>query len=470
MSKTDHSARLVLQCSRSCARRSTTLKSFQSKQFSSTPTQRDAEVEATTTATKPPPFDPLTVTRLKHEKRLMRAGVNPVASRRRRALMGAETEKVPFIQLPYQCFQEARKFLLADRKEKLHQIQVMRDRIARLKAQDPAISGGELRKKNRLQSMERELEDLKIKADINDPMVKKKFEDGQGDMRKPIYRFLANRKWREYKRPVLMQRIQQMSVVPDVLPGADPIMEVDLYFGRKRIAPGDFVHSTISEVTPRLHAQLFDPNERLCTIAVVDPDVPNPINDNFKYRCHFLACNIPISATKANLNLHDLTDTTPTNKAKDPSAASNISSKAQSEVSGSVSEAADTTLEDDASTAMAPSLPSSGPQTILPWLPPHAQKGAPYHRLSTFILHQKDNHPIDVDIAKKGVRRDGFKLVSFRDRHLLHPIGVHLFRTQFDDGMDGVMERAGVSGADVEFRRKRVEPLPYKRRNPPTFR
>jgi large subunit ribosomal protein L35 len=32
------------------------------------------------------------------------------------------------------------------------------------------------------------------------------------------------------------------------------------------------------------------------------------------------------------------------------------------------------------------------------------------------------------------------------------------------------MERAGLGGADVELKRKKVEPLPYKRRNPSSFR
>lgn len=43
------------------------------------------------------------------------------------------------------------------------------------------------------------------------------------------------------------------------------------------------------------------------------------------------------------------------------------------------------------------------------------------------------------------------------------PFGVHLFRTQWDDGTAGVMQRAGIPGWDVEFKRKRIDPLPYKR-------
>ena len=100
-------------------------------------------------------------------------------SRRSRAAIKS-CLNAPFEKLPYQCFQEARKVLQRDREEKVHQIQTQRQRIARLLEQDPSISGGEKQKNNRLESMRKHLEHLKILADINDPLVKKKFEDGQG--------------------------------------------------------------------------------------------------------------------------------------------------------------------------------------------------------------------------------------------------------------------------------------------------
>jgi len=70
--------------------------------------------------------------------------------------------------------------LAEDRVEKLAQIEQQRSRIERLKAQEPAVSGGEWQKERRVVSMQQYLEKLKILADINDPMVKKRFEDGKG--------------------------------------------------------------------------------------------------------------------------------------------------------------------------------------------------------------------------------------------------------------------------------------------------
>jgi len=90
------------------------------------------------------------------------------------------TTNIPFEQLPYQCFQEARQILLSDREEKLELIEEERKRIARLEARNAAECGGEVVKRAKLIAMRKYLEHLKIMADINDPMIKKRFEDGDG--------------------------------------------------------------------------------------------------------------------------------------------------------------------------------------------------------------------------------------------------------------------------------------------------
>jgi len=210
-----------------------------------------------------------------------------------------------------------------------------------------------------------------------------------------------------------------MKVVPDVIPNVDPILDVKIAFGKKVIPSGEFVESHISEYPCQLTLQSFDRGEKMVTIAIVDSDVPNVETDSFDIRCHFLASNITISATQPLVDLAKLS-------------------------------------------------PSS--QVLLPWLPPHAQKGSPYHRLSIIILQQKDNIPIDLEVATKKVQRDGFTVRSFMSRHMLTPVSASLFRTQWDDSMAAVMERAGIEGVDLELKRKKVEPLPYKRRNPSSFR
>lgn len=136
--------------------------------------QAEASLESTSS---PPPLDPALVSTPREERRLIRSGVMPIGSRRRRAAL-QNSSNIPFEQLPYQCFQEARKILQADREEKLKQIEVQRRRIE--KAQAAYNASPDASQKGRLMAMQKHLEELKILADINDPMIKKRFEDGEG--------------------------------------------------------------------------------------------------------------------------------------------------------------------------------------------------------------------------------------------------------------------------------------------------
>lgn len=442
-----------LQCTRH-ERIGLAIRSFATTERTQLATESNASSEP-----PPPPaeaprqLDPFSVSTARSERKLMaQRRLVPIGSRRRRAAM-TSSANIPFPELPYQCFQEARTFLREDREEKLDQIRVQRERMERLQAASSTVPPqDEWRREKRVYDMRRRLEDLKILADINDPVVKRKFEDGQGtelcscgrcghdtdldwrvagDMTKPIYRHLADLKWRSYKRKILVQRITQMNVVPDVLPAVDPIYANTISFGprSKKIQHGDFVLSTLSEQAPTLHIQPFDKGKRLVTIAVVNPDVPDVEKDAFGARCHFLACNIEISPTDTLVKLGDLNTST---------------------------------------------------QVIQPWLPAFAQKGTPYQRMSIFILQQPASddtttvsQTLDVPAIKeagKYTERQSFLLRSFVDKYALKPVGVDLFRTLWDEGTADVMQRAGIVGWNVEFKRMKVEPLPYKRKSGERYR
>ncbi|ORX94717.1 phosphatidylethanolamine-binding protein [Clohesyomyces aquaticus] len=417
-----------LRCIRQTNHNSSSLRNGASvRLLSSSSAVRDGVVEVN--AAPPPdamaqwgPLDPNTVDNKRDERRLVRReGLQPIGSRRRRVAL-QYANLVPFEQLPYQCFQEARKVLQEDREEKLKQMETQKLRMRNLAAQDPAAMGGVQAKETRLGSMRARLNELIILADINDPMAKKRFEDGEGDMNKPIYRYLADRKWRQYKRLILEQRIKQLSIVPDILPALDPIADVDLAFGRRKIGPGDFVDSRVSEGMPRLKVQTFEPGQKLVTVVVVDPDVPVLDKDSFTYRCHFIANNIPISPTETSIPLNMIDH--------QPKAATEPSPK----------------------------------HISVPWLSPWAHRGAPYHRLAVFVLEQPQGESLDVEKISKTKRMD-FILRSFIDKNKLKPVGVTLFRTKWDENTAGVMERAGFGDqVNVEFKRKRIEPLPHKRR------
>jgi large subunit ribosomal protein L35 len=228
-------------------------------------------------------------------------------------------------------------------------------------------------------------------------------------MNKPIYRHLAEKKWRGLPYRLLAQRIQQMSVVPDVLPKFEPIVDVQLWFRRDKVEPGELLDSRETEVPPRLKVQAFDAGERLVSVVVMDSDVPNAETDDFERRCHYLAANVPISPDKPSLPL----------------------SKVNKET-----------------------------QLAVPWLPAFSQKGAPYHRLTVWVLNQKPGETLDVaKLRELYSGRGGFSLKSYRDKFGLTPVGFNMFRTIWDEGTAGVMERAGMPGADIEFKHKRVYSL-----------
>ncbi|OAA57180.1 Phosphatidylethanolamine-binding protein PEBP [Cordyceps fumosorosea ARSEF 2679] len=369
------------------------------------------------TSAAPLDLDPNTVPR-ELEQELMDQGTMPIGSRRRREAIRT-TGGLPFEQLPYQAFQEARKILAADRATKVASLQATVDKITALEAADAVtIKGGETMKQIRLRSLRKEAHRLTILADINDPLVKRRFEDGLGDMTKPIYRHLAEKKWRAYDYKLIAQRIEQFSIVPDILPKLDPVVDVRLYFDGAKVPPGAVVPSDVSErAPPRLRVQAFDDRgERLVTVVVVDADVPDLAADGFLKRCHYVAANIPVSPSLPGVALPLLTE------------------------SGS-------------------SDGTAGGQVAVSWLPPHATKGSPYHRMGVFVLEQG----AAVDVAKLkelyAHNRDGFSLKSFRDKFSLSPVGFGMFRSEWDEHTANVMARHELEGADMELRPRRVYSL-----------
>jgi len=142
----------------------------------------------------------------------------------------------------------------------------------------------------------------------------------------------------------------------------------------------------------------------LCTLAVIDPDVPEPARDGFKYRLHWLVQNIPISFTQTQ--------------------------------------------------AIGYPAPKGAADVVVPWLPPHVQKGIPYHRYGLFVF--KQNEKIDGEEARRklgdgkgGWKRDGFVLRSWQTKMGLEAIGATVWRNEWDEGTKGVMERHGLKGADM---------------------
>jgi large subunit ribosomal protein L35 len=183
MAHCERASRPIIQCLSKSSIRGISSVQLQTRAFQTTAAvQEEAQTEA-----KSQPFykapDPALVSSPRLERRLMRQGILPIGSRRRRAALQT-TDSLPFEQLPYQCFQEARKVLIADREEKLKEIATTSEKIAKIQAL-PEEEQTKHSTYARLRALEVHLDRLKVLADINDPLVKKKFEDGQGKLLRP---------------------------------------------------------------------------------------------------------------------------------------------------------------------------------------------------------------------------------------------------------------------------------------------
>ena len=277
-------------------------------------------------------------------------------------------------------------------------------------------------------------------------------------MNRPIYRHLAQRKWAAYARPLVLQRLHQMHIVPDLLPAIDPTAALSLFFRspltRRGLAapPGTIVASRASAHPPRLEVQVFDRGARYVSVCVVDADVPNPDTDDFDARCHFLAVNVRVAPGAGRIEPWAMSDGTGTD-------------------AGAEGERG---------------------EIVLPWMPPHAQKGSPYHRLAVLVFEQPRPNPLDTSVAlvvgeplldgptrlpvaelrERMTERVGFSVREFKRRYDLRVVGATMFRSVWDEGTAGVMRAAGLPGAEIEWRQKKPERLPdrLRRRDTKRFR
>ncbi|KAJ2902191.1 phosphatidylethanolamine-binding protein [Zalerion maritima] len=408
-------------------------------------------------------LDPQTTTLWWAERRLMQKGVYPVGSRRRRVAIRT-SPNLPFEHMPYQCFQEALNILRDDRAEKVAKLQRIEKKLEALIARDSAEM--QKNKARRIRETKQYMDELVIEVDINDPLVKRNSEDGLGDMNKPVYQKLARERWEEYRKLILDQRIEQFNIVPDALPKLDITADCELRFKSEKIPPGQTLKAAMTEGPPTLKVQLYEPGEKLVTVVVIDSDVPDQDIDSFTSRCHFIATNIPLSPTNPHIILPAI---------------------AQKSIKDSKAATASSSPGPTSSSSLSPSSPS--PSVPVPWLPPFSQRGSPYHRLGIYILSQETPPPKPSPKAKSpksfpsiprvldseklsnisclyspaaGGQREGFSLKSFRDKFYLKPFAFTMFRAVWDDTTKEVMERHGIPGADMQWKRlrnPRIKPL-----------
>ncbi|KAL7424546.1 mitochondrial 54S ribosomal protein YmL35 [Cryptotrichosporon argae] len=166
-------------------------------------------------------------------------------------------------------------------------------------------------------ALEARIARLEVDACINDPATRRTFREtlGVGHMDKAVVRALARRRWeREGGRDLLMQRVLQLAVIPDLLPGidADAALTLTPSAAHAALEPGSIHPPSTFASPPRATLQLFDhPSPATSssaptahyTLAVIDPDCPAPETQSYTQHLHYLKRNIPLSVLDGETDL-----------------------------------------------------------------------------------------------------------------------------------------------------------------------
>ncbi|KAF3184625.1 hypothetical protein TWF225_005916 [Orbilia oligospora] len=344
--------------------------------------------------------------------------------------------------MPYKCYQEALKILREDREEKLVKIAEQEKSIAGLKRLHNLTDSSP-----RIVKMQEYIDELKLNMDKNNPRIKYTYDNKlKIDPYRKIYQHWDDQKWRSLKRKLLMQRVEQMNVVPDILPSIDPIIDVSLRFRRKNVPHGAKVLAKNATRYPSVQVKQFDSKKRLVTVLVVDPDKPNLEKNGFDYYLQWMVTNCDISIENPMV--------------------------------------------------VGVSTSHNARDEVAPYEVPYVHKGENYHRYCLFILEQNGTIEIpgkperltnfkkaetkegETPEAKEGeaslveapktketvstisttgkskesrIKRLGFNLRSFIAKHDLKVIGADIWRVEFDNTMIDVMKQLGRTDWDMKY-------------------
>ncbi|KAG8220250.1 phosphatidylethanolamine-binding protein [Butyriboletus roseoflavus] len=297
------------------------------------------------------------------------------------------------------AFDEALKFIKADSealKVEMQNVQVSLRAAEHAPEQDSVA----------IRQMEAKLSYLEIQSKINFPEVQWKCANGMANMSKAVDRHIIEQRWRkEGALDLLMERVHQMHVVPDAVPDFHPSFDLRVSFPEhqtkvvstvpkyKFVEPGIYLLPEQTIDPPRLHKDVFHTDERLYTLIMIDPDVPDEANNTYQSFLHWLQPNIPLSATS-------------------PSLISNINSHTK-------------------------------------YIPPHPQKGTPYHRYTVLLLPQKSQ--IDVPVVEMD-QRLGFPVREFMAKYNLDGSiggGAHMWRGEWNPAVSRIYQDLLKTGEPV---------------------
>ncbi|KAG0230415.1 hypothetical protein BGW42_000961 [Actinomortierella wolfii] len=298
-------------------------------------------------------------------------------------------------------YDEALKIIAEDKVKRLEEIKVLQAKISQLKQATPSPE-----RDAEIETLEDRVYKQQVYSEINDPEIQWQFKNGVDvDMSKPVFRYMKNKQFVRDRLPLIQQRVTQMYVTPDLLPPFTPVMDVRLDYNLlgpsqattsksskvlarvpltadqledgKYFETGSYLLPGLTIQPPKIEATVFHPEQRLYTIVMVDPDVPDVDNQTFKQKLHWVMTNVPLSATQTTV---------------DPSSA----------------------------------------DVVLPYLPPHPHKGTKYHRYTVLVCEQPNKGQDKISLSSTDISRDTTTFQGLSAKFRLSAKGLTFFREIWD--------------------------------------
>ncbi|ORX66355.1 hypothetical protein DL89DRAFT_295598 [Linderina pennispora] len=225
--------------------------------------------------------------------------------------------------------------------------------------------------------------DLAVEAEINDSEVLWNARHGNYDLSKPVYAHLKEQAWRARPLEILMQRLLQMYVLPDLLDPREvgiPPAQLNVALAETLLEPGSVIEPSEARKQPEIELTTFHEDTRLHTLVMVDLDEPHVEQQTFREQFHWVVANLPFSMSQTKTQI------------------------------------------------------SEGSE-LLAYIPPHPARGSPTHRYAFVAFEQPDGGKQRIENIE--VSRD-LVLREFAKQHHLRPVGLSFFRANWNESVDEV--------------------------------
>lgn len=311
-----------------------------------------------------------------------------------------------------ETFKEAYQILEEDATKKSSQLESLQKQLQDI--EDPNNKKSKLK----IRTLTNQIENLKIQTEVKNPEVLYNIECNSSeelDMTQPIYRKLLKEKWKDHDLMLLMQRLEQLHVIPDTLPTLDPKVDVKVKFShnieeefKDWIVPGTILPCFAVAKPPVIKIQEFDEiknDNALYTVLLVNPDTPDLANNSYSTTLHYALTNVSLNHTDNTID-----------------------------VSKFLKQGDEIILKD--------------------YLPLTPEKNINNQRACLWVFRQ--NGELNKDVQ---VERENFDIRGFVESNKLLPIGAHVWRQQFDRSVNEVREQYGLGKGRVYYKTRTLIPM-----------